>query len=122
MSAGRRPRRGSARHGAGHRPVRTCVGCRRRALNSELLRLVAEDGRVVVDERRRLPGRGAWLHRDPECLSRAERRRAFSRALRVSGVLDAGGVRDHLERLAPGSTDAGTPRSGSERRKQVDPS
>ncbi|NKT07135.1 DUF448 domain-containing protein, partial [Rhodococcus hoagii] len=31
----------------------------------------------------RLPGRGAWLHRDPKCLSEAGRRRAFGRALRV---------------------------------------
>ncbi|WP_245574134.1 YlxR family protein [Amycolatopsis nigrescens] len=60
--------------------------------------MVAVDGRLVVDERRRLPGRGAWLHPEPECLSVAERRRAFPRALRVSGMLDAHGVRDHLER------------------------
>ena len=35
-----------------------------------------------------LPGRGAWLHRDPECVELAERRRAFARALRVPGPVD----------------------------------
>ncbi|MFD5097122.1 YlxR family protein [Amycolatopsis thailandensis] len=81
-------------------PVRTCVGCRRRALIGELLRVVAADGRLIVDERRRLPGRGAWLHPVPDCLAKAERRRAFPRALRVPGSLDAQGVHERLERLA----------------------
>ena len=63
-------------------PVRTCVGCRTRAVADDLLRVVAVDGALIPDPRRRLPGRGAWLHPVPECLSRAERRSAFPRALR----------------------------------------
>ncbi|MFD2422616.1 YlxR family protein [Amycolatopsis pigmentata] len=50
--------------------------------------MVATGGRLVADERRRLPGRGAWLHPVPDCLAKAERRRAFTRALRVPGPLD----------------------------------
>ncbi|MPY99658.1 MAG: DUF448 domain-containing protein [Actinophytocola sp.] len=79
-------------------PVRTCIGCRKRASVSELLRVVAVEGRVVVDERRRMPGRGAWLHVDPGCLATAARRRAFPRALRVSGALDVDDVEDYLGR------------------------
>ncbi|MFB9728491.1 DUF448 domain-containing protein [Haloechinothrix salitolerans] len=75
-----------------------CIGCRKRASVSELLRVVAVDGRVVVDERRRMPGRGAWLHLDPGCLAAAARRRAFPRALRVSGALDVNGVEEYLDR------------------------
>ncbi|PXY30858.1 nucleotide-binding protein [Prauserella flavalba] len=116
-----RPRSDSARQGYGATPVRTCVGCRRRALISELLRVVAVDGALVVDERRRLPGRGAWLHPGPECLSKAERRRAFPRALRVQGSLDAEGVWQHLERFAQ-SEDTGPSRVRVGTRKQVDPS
>ncbi|WP_448060017.1 YlxR family protein [Cellulomonas hominis] len=51
---------------------------------------------VVVDEGRRLQGRGAWLHPDPHCLELAERRRAFPRALRHAGPLDADAVRAYL--------------------------
>jgi len=40
-----------------------------------------------VSHDRRLPGRGAHLHPTRECLELAERRRAFPRALRVSGPL-----------------------------------
>ncbi|WP_245900413.1 YlxR family protein [Prauserella shujinwangii] len=72
------------------------------------------DGHLVVDERRRLPGRGAWLHPDPGCLTKAERRRAFPRALRVSGTLGTDGVRRYVERLAEGSTDTGSSRVQSE--------
>ncbi|WP_246085797.1 YlxR family protein [Pseudonocardia hydrocarbonoxydans] len=78
--------------------MRTCVGCRTRAGADDLLRVVAEDGMLIPDPRRRLPGRGAWLHPDPECLHRAERRSAFPRALRVPGPLDTAGVRAHLHR------------------------
>ncbi|MFB9645966.1 YlxR family protein [Microbacterium terregens] len=68
--------------------VRTCVGCRVRALRTTLLRVVAIDSTLVPDERASLPGRGAWVHETPECVDAAIRRRAFVRALRVSGPLD----------------------------------
>lgn len=47
------------------------------------------------------PGRGAHLHPVAECLSRAERSRAFARALRHDaaglGPLSLERLRDHLE-------------------------
>lgn len=73
-------------------PIRTCVGCRTRAAASGLLRVVAVDGIVVPDPRRRHPGRGAWVHPDIGCLRLAERRRALPRALRRSGELDTAAV------------------------------
>ncbi len=83
-------------------PVRTCIGCRERALATDLLRVVAQqreaDGYVLVlDPKRRLPGRGAWLHPDGTCLTKAERRRAFGRALRVSGQLDLSALSRMIE-------------------------
>ncbi|PBC52520.1 DNA-binding protein [Rhodococcus sp. ACS1] len=83
-------------------PVRTCIGCRERALAVDLLRVVVSEsgpqGHVLApDPRRRLPGRGAWLHPVEVCLSLAERRRAFGRALRVSGSVDTSEV-DHWVR------------------------
>ena len=70
-------------------PVRTCVGCRARAPRSALLRVVAVDGLLVIDEKAVLPGRGAWVHDTDACREKAITRRAFGRALRVSGSLDA---------------------------------
>ena len=83
-------------------PLRTCVGCRNRAAASDLLRIVVEgsvDGatrRLVPDLRGGMPGRGAHLHRDPECLALAERRKAFGRALRVEGPVDTSLVAEQV--------------------------
>ncbi|KQT00979.1 nucleic-acid-binding protein [Cellulomonas sp. Leaf395] len=52
---------------------------------------------LLVDVGRRMPGRGAWLHPDPGCLEKAERRRAFGRALRVAGQPGTSAVHRHLE-------------------------
>nr|WP_232052399.1 YlxR family protein [Nocardia cyriacigeorgica] len=83
-------------------PVRTCIGCRKRELAADLLRIVARNGsgnvvEIVPDPRRRLPGRGAWLHPFSACLSLAVRRRAIGRALRVSGHLDISALEHYLE-------------------------
>jgi predicted RNA-binding protein YlxR (DUF448 family) len=65
-------------------PVRTCVGCRERAAKRELIRVVAgPDGTVLVDRRARMPGRGAYLHRDATCWAEAVRRGSLARALRT---------------------------------------
>ncbi|WP_344374925.1 YlxR family protein [Agromyces tropicus] len=77
-------------------PVRTCIGCRSRAPRSSLLRIVAQYPRVVADTSAVLPGRGAWLHPTLECFRLAQRRRAFGRALRVSGDLDTSEVENRL--------------------------
>ncbi|MEV4687836.1 MULTISPECIES: YlxR family protein [unclassified Microbacterium] len=78
--------------------VRTCVGCRTRAPRATLLRVVSIDSVLVVDERASMPGRGAWVHETPECVDAAIRRRAFVRALRVSGPLDTQTIEQHIQR------------------------
>ena len=79
-------------------PVRTCVGCRTRSPRSALLRVVSIDSVLVPDERASMPGRGAWVHETPECVDAAIRRRAFVRALRVSGSLDTQTIEKHIQR------------------------
>jgi len=81
-------------------PTRTCVGCRKRAPTSQLVRFVVAgsgvDLRLQPDPSRRLSGRGAHLHPDPACFALAERRRAFGRALRFIGVADTGSLAEHI--------------------------
>lgn len=69
-----------------HKPVRLCIGCRRREVTANLVRIAYDrtsDSRLLVmDECNVLPGRGAWVHREPGCLSTALQKRAFARAFR----------------------------------------
>ncbi|WP_246454371.1 YlxR family protein [Leucobacter denitrificans] len=57
------------------------------------------DGRLLLDDRAVLPGRGAWVHETAECLSLAVQRRPFVRALRVSGQLDTFPLENRLKML-----------------------
>ena len=80
------------------------MGCRKRELAVELLRVAAvHDGNgecvVTVDAAGNLPGRGAWLHPDQQCLSEAIRRRAFVRALRITGTPDTTAVVGYVSSL-----------------------
>jgi len=48
------------------------------------VRLVLEPGgRAVVDPAQRRPGRGAYVHPDEQCLTRASRRGGLARAFRA---------------------------------------
>ena len=97
-------RTGLRRQRSSHVPKRTCLGCRRTDSRSALLRVTArQDGsgaiQVVPDVRRRLGGRGAWLHTDVGCVEQAVRRRAFARALRVRAPVDLTPLTAYLDRL-----------------------
>jgi len=61
-------------------PIRSCVGCGRKAPQGQLLRFVAEDGRLAPGPNK--PGRGAYTCRRLACFERAVSRRAFNRTLR----------------------------------------
>jgi predicted RNA-binding protein YlxR (DUF448 family) len=84
-------------------PVRTCVGCRRRDEASRLLRVVADGTSVVVDPRRRAPGRGAHVHPDLACVALAVKKRAFGRTLRAPVEAAAAGavLTAYLEAVRP---------------------
>jgi predicted RNA-binding protein YlxR (DUF448 family) len=90
-------------------PKRTCIGCRRREDQAVLLRLAVEEiggvATVVVDPVRRRPGRGAWMHREPECVELAVKRRAFGRAFRAN--VDSSAVVDQLRAHDEAATTAG---------------
>jgi uncharacterized protein len=77
-------------------PVRSCIGCGSRAAKSELIRVVAAGDEIVPDVAFRLPGRGAYLHPSLACLERAQRRKAFPRALRLSAALPTDKVAEYL--------------------------
>ncbi|MFJ3382749.1 MULTISPECIES: YlxR family protein [unclassified Curtobacterium] len=80
--------------------VRTCIGSRRRASRSSLLRVVAlGEDRVVADPKAVMPGRGAWLTPTVEAYELAVKRKAFRRALRLEREPDTSAVLEYLRSL-----------------------
>lgn len=72
-------------------PERTCVACRGEGERDDLVRLVVDpEGRLVVDYRARLPGRGAWVHPRRDCVTVAAKEPGrVARALHVQEVSTA---------------------------------
>jgi hypothetical protein len=66
---------------------------------------VHEAAVLVVDADQVKPGRGAYLHRDPDCLDLAVRRRAVGRALRTTR-LDGGQLARLVGPFLPGGSTA----------------
>jgi predicted RNA-binding protein YlxR (DUF448 family) len=62
--------------------VRTCVGCKTLGTRKTLIRVVLVNSELTIDEGKKLPGRGAWLHAKTKCLELALNRKAFGRALK----------------------------------------
>jgi predicted RNA-binding protein YlxR (DUF448 family) len=63
-------------------PVRSCIGCRKKANPAALIRVVLIDGKLVPDIKGGAPGRGAWLHK--KCAEGAISRGAFRFALTIN--------------------------------------
>jgi uncharacterized protein len=59
------------------------VGCGESAPKDLLIRFVLRGGAVEPDPAGTLPGRGAYLHRNPDCAREAIRRRGFDRSFRA---------------------------------------
>lgn len=77
---------------------RTCLVCRGEGeRDDDLVRLAVDpEGRLVVDYRARLPGRGAWIHPRMDCLAEATRQPGrVARALKV-GAIDASNLEGDL--------------------------
>ncbi len=94
------------RPGVGTAPERQCVGCRERALSPSLLRFVlgGQPPVLVPDVRRRLPGRGAWVHPRRRCIEQAVRRGGFQRSFQTKVTVDpaelaASAARQYTRRL-----------------------
>jgi len=65
-------------------PMRQCLGCREMKPKRELIRVVkSPEGEVSLDFTGKKHGRGAYVCRSEECLGRAVKSKALSRAFGV---------------------------------------
>lgn len=69
-------------------PVRTCIVTRAERQPEEMIRFVlAPDGTVTPDLKRRLPGRGVWVTASAEVVAQAAKRRAFDRGFKGKAIV-----------------------------------
>ena len=62
-------------------PQRQCVGCREMKDKKALIRVVkSPEGVISLDEKGRMPGRGAYVCPDAACLKKARKAKALERA------------------------------------------
>lgn len=65
-------------------PMRQCLGCREMKPKRELIRAVkSPDGEINLDFKGKMPGRGAYLCPNGECLKKAMKSKALERAFSV---------------------------------------
>ena len=86
MTAAAKPRESAKRKEQGKRQrPRTCVLCREEAPKRALIRLVrSPEGTVYIDEKGKLPGRGAYLCARVECLEKAKKNNSLARSLKTA--------------------------------------
>lgn len=66
-------------------PLRTCVGCRTLNAKRELIRVVRTvSGSVEPDPTGKKPGRGAYVHNDPNCWAQAVQKRRLEHSLKTT--------------------------------------
>ena len=66
-------------------PLRKCTGCGEMKPKKELVRVVkSPEGEVSLDTRGKKPGRGAYVCPNADCLKKAIKTRALSRALETA--------------------------------------
>ncbi|MFT0761718.1 YlxR family protein [Actinomyces sp. F1_1611] len=106
-----------------HTPTRTCVGCGEKAPQSELLRLVRQDGQIILDPVRRLGGRGAWVHPRAACVRLGLTPGRVARSFRQSNLRTEAALAAALELVTPGEPGHGVQhgrvRATDEERKRV---
>ena len=62
-------------------PMRQCIGCGEMKPKRELIRVVKpKEGEISLDLTGKLPGRGAYLCRNAECLRMAQKNRRLERS------------------------------------------
>lgn len=64
-------------------PFRMCVGCQEMKLKKELLRVVrTPEGEIILDPTGKKAGRGAYMCRSEQCLTKAFKEKRLEKALK----------------------------------------
>ena len=65
-----------------HIPFRMCVGCRSMVEKTKLIRIIVKDDNILIDDGKKEQCRGMYLCKNKECVTKAQKRKAFSNILK----------------------------------------
>jgi predicted RNA-binding protein YlxR (DUF448 family) len=85
-------------------PMRRCVGCMTSYPKNEVVRIVVEDGKPVIDLTGKKNGRGAYLCRSLDCFEMAKKKKRLPYALGIQ--ITAEEISDFTEEYAKMLDDA----------------
>ena len=70
----------------GHVPIRMCIGCQKKRRKEEMIRFKqGKDGVLLMDEKKKLNGRGFYLCPDGICLKLAQKKIQMGRVHNIVG-------------------------------------
>jgi hypothetical protein len=65
-------------------PLRMCLGCQEMIAKNELIRVVKDkDNNFAIDLTGRMNGRGAYICKRPECLTKALKNKGLQRSFKM---------------------------------------
>ena len=65
--------------------IRQCVGCAAKGDKRDMIRVVrTPEGDITLDFKGKMNGRGAYLCKNPECLTKAFKNKGLERAFKMS--------------------------------------
>ena len=63
---------------------RTCMGCNKKSIKTELIRLVVQDNKLEVDDTYKIDARGAYVCNEIECFQKCIKTKRIERVLKHS--------------------------------------
>lgn len=65
-------------------PQRTCIGCNVKKNKMELIRIIKnKDGEIKIDKTGKMDGRGTYICKSEECLSKAIKNKKMARTFEI---------------------------------------
>lgn len=73
-----------------HIPMRMCIACRHMKPQAELIRIVHElnTGEIMLDENKKLFGRGAYICRNRDCIKKAAKKNGLAKHFKCAVPVD----------------------------------
>ncbi len=63
---------------------RRCVACRSNKPQNEMLRFAKIDGNIMIDEKNKLGGRGAYICKSHDCIQLAIKKKCLNKAFKMN--------------------------------------